>query len=66
MIFIWSSKAEIGDLEYAFVIDEEVGGLHVSMQDLVRVQIPKPFQQLQHVAFNLRLRERDRGVFEKP
>ncbi len=40
------------DLQNAFIVDEQVGCLHVSMQDLIVVQVTQAFQELEQVALN--------------
>jgi len=47
------------------VVDQEIGGLHVSMQYLASMQIVQTFQKLQHVTFDLGLCETDRGIFKE-
>jgi hypothetical protein len=65
LVIIRSGEAEIGDLKDAFVADENVGGLHVSMQDFVLVKIGAAREELFHVALDLRFGEGDGGVLEQ-
>lgn len=52
-------KTKISDLEVAGVADEQVGCLHISMQDMLIVEVTEALQKLQHVAFDLALFEMD-------
>lgn len=60
-----SSETEIGNLKDTLVVDEQVGSFHVSVQNAAVVEISQAFEQLEHVALDLRLLEMDRGVIEK-
>lgn len=59
---IVSRQTEICNLESAAIIDEQVGGLHISMEDMVVVEVSEPFEQLQHVALDLWDAELDIGI----
>lgn len=63
--FVVSSETEIGNLKDTLVVDEQVGSFHVSVQNAAVVEISQAFEQLEHVALDLRLLEMDRGVIEK-
>ena len=41
-----AGEAEVADLEEAVLRDEDVGALHVSVQDLAQVQVVQPVEQL--------------------
>lgn len=60
-----SGQAKIGNLQDALVVDEKVGSLHVSVQDVVVVEIAEALEQLLHVALDLGLLEVHRRVIEK-
>lgn len=52
-----SSETEIGNLKDTLVVYEQVGSFHVSVQNAAVVEISQAFEQLQHVALDLRLLE---------
>ena len=60
--FVMPRQAKISDLQDALIADQEVGGLHVSVEDVVGVEVPHAFQQLEHVALDLGYGEMDAGV----
>jgi hypothetical protein len=66
LVIIRSGETEIGDLEDAFIGDEQISGFHVSMEDLVFVQIGAACEELFHVALDLRFGEGHGGVLEQP
>jgi hypothetical protein len=39
-------QTEIGNLEYALVVDEQVGRLHVSMENVTIVKVTEPLEEL--------------------
>jgi hypothetical protein len=39
-------KTKIRNLETAAVVDEQIGCLHISMEDVIVVQIAESFEQL--------------------
>lgn len=45
-LVVVSRKTEIGDLESSAVVDEEIGCFHVSVQNVVVVQIAQALEQL--------------------
>lgn len=57
--FVVSSETEIGNLKDTLVVDEQVGSFHVSVQNAAVVEISQAFEQLEHVALDLRLLEMD-------
>lgn len=64
-LIIVSCKAEICNLESPTVVDEQVGSLHISVEDVVVVKVAQTLEQLQHVALDLRLLELDVRVVEE-
>jgi hypothetical protein len=60
-----SRKTEICNLESSAIIDQQVGCLHVSVEDVVVVEVPEAFEQLQHIAFDLRFLKLDIWVVEE-
>jgi hypothetical protein len=58
-------KAKICDLQAPAVVDEQVGGLHVAMKNVVVVEVAQTLEQLQHVALDLGFLELDVRVVEK-
>ena len=60
-----SRKTEICNLEPAAIIDKQISCLHVSMEDVVVVEVSETLEQLQHVAFDLCFLKLDVGVVEK-
>lgn len=52
-----AGQAKISNLKDALVVDEEVGGLHVSVQDVVFVEVAQALEKLDHVALDLSLFE---------
>lgn len=43
LVFVWARKAKIRDLQNAAVVDQKIGCFHVSVEDLVLVQVFQPF-----------------------
>jgi hypothetical protein len=64
-LVVVSRETEISNLESPAIVDEQVGCLHISMEDVVVVEVAEALEQLQHVAFDLRLQELHIGVVEK-
>ena len=62
---VMSGKTKVGNLKDALVVDQQIGGLHVSVQNVVLVEIFEPSEQLQHITFDLRFGEGDGGVIEQ-
>lgn len=58
-------EAKVGNLESSAVVDEEVRGFHVAVEDVVVVKVAEAFEQLQHVALDLGRREVDIGIVEE-
>lgn len=58
-------KTEIGNLEDALVVDEKIGSLHISVEDVILVKIAQTLEQLEHVTFDLSFFEVDRWVIEE-
>jgi hypothetical protein len=58
-------KTKICNLESATIVDEQVGCLHISMEDVVVVEVSQTLEQLQHVAFDLRFLKLDVWVVEE-
>ena len=50
-------EPKVGELELSFVVDEEVGALDVTVEDLLHVAVVEPLEQLLDVAL-------DMGLFE--
>lgn len=65
LALVVAGQPEIGNLEDAAVVDEEVGSLHVAVQDVVLVKIPQALEQLHQVALDLGFRELYRRVLEQ-
>ena len=51
-------QAKVGNLQVALVVDEQVGGLQVSVEDVFGVAIAEALQQLAHVALHLHMGNR--------
>lgn len=64
-IIVWSSQAKISYLEYSSIVDEEIGRLHVSVEDFAFVQIGASFKKLFHVAFPLGFGKLDLRILEQ-
>jgi hypothetical protein len=60
-----SRETEIRNLQSPAIVDEQVGCLHISMEDVIVVKIAEALEQLQHVAFDLRFQKLDIGVVEE-
>lgn len=60
-----AGQAEISNLEDALVVDEKIGGLHVSVQDVVFMQVAQALKKLDHVALDLSLLEVDGRIIEE-
>jgi hypothetical protein len=60
-----SRETKVCNLESPTIVDKQVGRLHVSMQNVVVVEISQALEQLQHVAFDLRFQKLDVGVVEE-
>jgi hypothetical protein len=60
-----SRKTEICYLESSAVVDEQIGCFHVSVEDVVVVEVSQALEQLQHVALDLRFLELDFGVVQQ-
>lgn len=58
-------QTEIGNLEDSLVADEQVGSLHISVEDVVVVEVSKTLEQLEHVTLDLGFLEVDGRVIEK-
>lgn len=63
-IAVGTCQAEIGNLELAHVVDQQIGRLHVAMEDSVLVQVECPFEKLFHVELDLAVFEPNRRVLE--
>lgn len=59
---IVSRETKVGNLQDTAVVDENVGSLHVAMENVTVMKISQTFQQLKHVAFNLAFGEANIGV----
>lgn len=60
-----AGQAKISNLENALVVDEKVGSLHISMEDVIIVKVAQTLEELEHVALDLSLFEVDRWIVEK-
>jgi hypothetical protein len=60
-----SRKTKICYLESPAIVDKQVGGFHVSVEDVVVMEVLEAFEQLEHVALDLRFLEFDVWVVEK-
>lgn len=60
-----SRKTEICNLESPAIVDKQVGCLHISVEDVVIVEVSEALEQLQHVALDLRFLELDIWVIEE-
>lgn len=49
----WARQAEVGKLQLALVVDEQVRSFQVPVQDSIVVAEVQPLQQLLHVALDL-------------
>jgi hypothetical protein len=58
-------QTKVGNLKDALVVDEKIGSLHISVEDMVFVKIAQTLEQLEHVTFDLSLFKVDRWVIEK-
>ena len=56
---VMPGQSEVGDLENALVIDEEIRSFHISVEDAAVVEIFQAFEELEHVTLDLRLGEMD-------
>lgn len=60
-----AGQAKISNLENALVVDEKVGGLHVSVQNVILVEVAQALEKLDHVALDLSLFEVDRRIIKE-
>lgn len=58
-------QAKVCNLKSPAVVDEQVGGFHVAVEDVVVVQVTEAFEELQHVALDLGRREVYVGIIEQ-
>ena len=65
LIVIRACQTKIRNLQDSSIVDEQVGGLHISMENLVLVQVPAALEQLLHVAFDLWDGEMHIGIFKQ-
>ncbi len=52
-------QSEVGDLKNALVIDKEIRGFHISVEDAAVVEIFQAFEELEHVTLDLWLGKMD-------
>lgn len=43
-VVVWPGQPKISDLEYAVVVDQEIRGFHIPMQDLAGMQVSKALE----------------------
>jgi hypothetical protein len=60
-----SRKTKICYLESPAIVDKQVSGFHVSVENVVVMEVLEAFEQLEHVALDLRFLEFDVWVVEK-
>lgn len=60
-----SRKTKICYLESPAVVDKQIGCLHVSVEDVVVVEVAQALEQLEHVALDLCFLELDFWVVEE-
>lgn len=60
-----ASETEIGNLEDALVVDEKIGSLHISVENVILVKIAQTLEELEHVTFDLSFFKVDRWVIEE-
>lgn len=58
-------ETEIGNLEDALVVDEKIGSLHISVEDVILVEIAQTLEQLEHVTFDLGFFKVDRWIIKE-
>lgn len=63
-IAVGSSQTEIGNLQLTLVVDQKVGGLHITVQDAILVEVECAFEQLLHVELDLAVFESNRGILQ--
>lgn len=64
-LIVMAGETEVCNLQASTVVDEEVCGLHVAVENVVVMQVAEALEQLQHVALDLGLREFDVGIVEQ-
>jgi hypothetical protein len=64
-LIVVARKTEVCNLQAASIVDQKVGGLHVSVENVVIVEVTESLEQLEHVTLDLRLGEVHVGVVEQ-
>jgi hypothetical protein len=60
-----SCQTKICNLQSPTVVDEQVGGLHISVENVIVVEVAQTLEQLQHIALDLRYFEVDVWIVEE-